>query len=564
MSIDLLESAGAEVQHQEAALAKANEAAAFTMSRSETIDLVRRAVVQSARDGLEAAFDPRVVSSIAWMGTADQSITTTAIKELVRSVNVIHLRKAVMEAAKEQIKKVSSPKGGSPLPAGDWRGIVTRFCEERFAHADGFRLLHADGSFLLYEDQCWRRSTKDEIRAEMAKWLDGAPMEADGEVTPCQPDKHDLDNAMDALASLRYLRVISMPCWQEHACQTLAPPAIIGFRNGLLDLATFRSTDTAVLAPATPRWLSLHCLPFDFTSSATCPGWLAFLDQVAAGDATWIDALQQWMGYCLSTDTSQQKMALFVGPKRAGKGTILRIMRELVGGYNVASPSLKDLASDFGREPLLDKLLALVSDAHLPRHGGEEIVEFLKRVSGEDGITINRKYEKHITTKLHARFVIVCNEMANLHDASGALAGRFLVWPFQKSFGGSEDSGLTKRLETELPGIANWALSGLAAYRRHCVLSQCASGAEVIQDLVRLTSPVLAFTEDICVLGPDQTIASSQLFTLWESWCEAENQHPGTQASFGAMLTAAIPSIRKSRPGARETRAWTYHGIGAA
>jgi len=34
--------------------------------------------------------------------------------------------------------------------------------------------------------------------------------------------------------------------------------------------------------------------------------------------------LQDWFGYTLSPDTSQQKMLMIVGPTRSGKGTIGR------------------------------------------------------------------------------------------------------------------------------------------------------------------------------------------------------------------------------------------------
>jgi putative DNA primase/helicase len=49
--------------------------------------------------------------------------------------------------------------------------------------------------------------------------------------------------------------------------------------------------------------------------------WLSFLARLWPDDAQSIDALQEIFGYVLTSDTSQQKAFLIVGPPRSGKGT---------------------------------------------------------------------------------------------------------------------------------------------------------------------------------------------------------------------------------------------------
>ncbi|MET0915763.1 MAG: bifunctional DNA primase/polymerase, partial [Jiangellaceae bacterium] len=63
----------------------------------------------------------------------------------------------------------------------------------------------------------------------------------------------------------------------------------IALANCVYDLAT----DTEL--PHHPSRWNLTALPFDFDRSATCPGWLAFLEQVLPADS--IVFLQEWMGY---------------------------------------------------------------------------------------------------------------------------------------------------------------------------------------------------------------------------------------------------------------------------
>ena len=65
--------------------------------------------------------------------------------------------------------------------------------------------------------------------------------------------------------------------------------------------------------------------------------------------------------------TDMHKILLLVGPLRGGKGTIARILKDLVGKGNYAGPTLGELGTNFGMAPLIGKPLAIVSDARLGR-----------------------------------------------------------------------------------------------------------------------------------------------------------------------------------------------------
>ena len=159
------------------------------------------------------------------------------------------------------------------------------------------------------------------------------------------------------------------------------------------------------------------------------------------------------------------KILLLVGPTRAGKGVIARTLTALVGHDNVAGPTLSSLGGDFGLAPLLGKPLAVVSDARMSGRGSQVVVERLLAISGEDSITVNRKYRDQWTGKLPSRFMVISNELPQLGDASAAIAGRFVALLLTKSWYGHEDTGLEGQIRTELSGILNWALDGLDAAR---------------------------------------------------------------------------------------------------
>ncbi len=212
---------------------------------------------------------------------------------------------------------------------------------------------------------------------------------------------------------------------------------------------------------ATPRFFTTSALEFDPDPAAAPPNsWHEFLHQLFDGDLEALELLQEWFGYCLTGDTSQQKMMLIVGPKRSGKGTIARVLTRLIGTGNVCGPTTSSLAGTFGLQPLIGKTLALVSDARFHGENIPTVLERLLLITGEDAVTIDRKFLGSVTMKLPTRFMFLSNEFPKLTDASGALASRFMILRLTQSFFGNEDHGLTDRLISELPGILNWAIEG--------------------------------------------------------------------------------------------------------
>lgn len=246
--------------------------------------------------------------------------------------------------------------------------------------------------------------------------------------------------------------------------------------NGLLHLQS-RS-----LTPATPRFFSTTSLGVAYNPEAPAPArWLAFLRQLWPTDDESIAALQEWFGYQLTPDTRQQKIMMLVGPKRSGKGTIMRVLKALLGEDSVAALTLASLGSNFGLWPLIGKTAAIIGDARLGgRSDIAQIVERLLSLSGEDAQTIDRKHREPWTGYLSARMTIVSNELPRFTDASDALSSRMLILELAESFYGREDTGLTDALRGELPGILLWATDGWDRLRQRGRFQQPKASAELL------------------------------------------------------------------------------------
>jgi P4 family phage/plasmid primase-like protien len=220
----------------------------------------------------------------------------------------------------------------------------------------------------------------------------------------------------------------------DRADERTAAAELVACANGLLHLPTER------LYEHDPRLFNMVAVPFAFDPGAPVPErWLQFLDDLWPGDPDAIAALQQWFGYLVSGDTSLHKILLLVGPLRSGKGTIARVLTALVGRANVTGPTLASLGTNFGLQDLIGKSLAVVADARLGT-GASVVVERLLSISGEDTLTVDRKYRNHWTGQLSTRFVIISNELPHFGDASGAIASRFVVLTLNKSWLGQDRS----------------------------------------------------------------------------------------------------------------------------
>jgi len=212
--------------------------------------------------------------------------------------------------------------------------------------------------------------------------------------------------------------------------------------------------------------------------------------------------------------------------------------------------TLAGLGTNFGLASLIGKQVAIISDARLGGRADQHaIAERLLSISGEDTITVDRKYREAWTARLQIRFLILSNELPRLADASGALGGRFIVLVLIHSFYGREDLGLTERLLTELPGIFNWTIAGWQRRSERGHFAQPNSALDAVRQLEDLGSPIGAFLHEECEVEPSCTVEANRLFRAWTDWCgRVGREHPGSTQTFGHDLRAALPGLKTIQP----------------
>ena len=442
-----------------------------------------------------------------------------------------------------------------PTPS-DPVGVAWEFLE-RYRRGDVFTLRSWRGSWVKWERGVWSVTEDDEIREELYKALaTGTYLGKDGVARWWYPTRRKIADVEHAMKAITRLSETAEPGdWIGDAGEATATSELVSVENGILHIPTRK------LTKHNPDLFNLVQVPFEYVSDALTPDrWVKFLEELWPDDPSSALALQEWFGYVVSGRTDLHKMFLLIGPTRAGKSVLARVLGALVGRDSVVWPSLAAVGTNFGLQPLIGKALAIIPDARLGR-GASQIVERLLTISGEDGITVDRKYKEPWTGQMTARFMIISNEIPRFGDASGAIAKRFVLLTLRQDWLGREDTSLADELLTELGGIFKWALDGLDRLTGNGAFEEPAASREAISTMEDLTSPVAAFARDRCNLGHRYEIPVKDLFAAWKDWCGRNENNPGTTAIFGRNLSAAFPAIRRTRPSGEGRRPYVYQGV---
>lgn len=306
-------------------------------------------------------------------------------------------------------------------------------------------------------------------------------------------------------------------------------------QNGILN------TETGELEPHTPQFFSTNILPWEYDPTAQCPTWDRFLCEIFEGDMERARFVEEWIGYMMVRDYSFQKIGLFMGAPRSGKTTIANLVKSLVGDTSYMGIDLGGFAQDGIMESAINKTVLWVGDAgsiHGPQR--QQIVDRLKTISGVGDVSISRKWKSAYYGRLPGRISITCNNLLAFSDDSGALAERFLICPFNKSFLGKEDPTLEKRLAAELPGIANRCIEGLRRLRARGRFVE-PSIAQVEREAIKSRySPLQAFCEAECHFTTGYVTPVDEIYSRYLSWATRERMKAVSRSIFVEKLRSTM------------------------
>ncbi|MFB9262836.1 phage/plasmid primase, P4 family [Bradyrhizobium erythrophlei] len=361
------------------------------------------------------------------------------------------------------------------------------------------------------------------------------------------PKPKHVNELIDAIKARVLLNEeIEVGTWLGDDAAPWGDGAFICCRNGVVRLSDGK------LWPHDPKLFVLNAIETEYLPEAQATRWQSFLDELWTDDEVTRDALQEFFGLVLTDETRFQKGFILVGPARSGKGTIARVLRNLLGSKNYCGPSLNQMAREFGLQSFIGKKLAVVPDARLDNRANRSVItEKLLSIIGEDPQDINRKNKDFWSGVLRTRIMILSNELPDFKDDTGVIATRFIILQTQVSFLGREDPGLEDKLSAELSGILNWAIAGWQRLASRGKFKPPGNG-ELNDELAGMASSIKAFVAERCELGADYSAAVDTIYSSYREWCQSNgggwsDRLPINQFS-GKLRSAFHGQIETIRP----------------
>lgn len=276
-----------------------------------------------------------------------------------------------------------------------------------------------------------------------------------------------------------------------------------------------------VLKPHAQIHKNTRNLPIAYIPDAPAPElWLQWVSDLFADEPDRILLLQEIMGWAMCGDTlGIEKAVLFIGPTRAGKGVIIKVLRALLGSA-ATSCIFGSLADDKQLASMRSSNIAIDSDAVAPdRHSAKAVVGVFNKLTANEPVTIKLLYQQQPwQAPLNCKLLLAANRIPAMFDDSAAAANRWIPLVFTKSFLGHEDPFLAGRLLEELPSIALWAIEGLERLKTTRRFTLPESSLDKLDALVTHGSPLTEFVEDSLTVGVDERASDEQLWSSYVAW----------------------------------------------
>jgi phage/plasmid-associated DNA primase len=346
-------------------------------------------------------------------------------------------------------------------------------------------------------------------------------------------------------------------------------------RSGLVDPLT------GELEPARPDHYCTWRIEVGYDRDAKCPWWETMIadmfgDKPEAEQAALVRVVQECMGAALIDKKSRalSKGVVFWGIENRAKSGVLDVVTGLFGGNPIGAP-IGMVDSAHGLMPFVRRAPWVLHEAF---NGQWHFSSTVKSIITQEPVQINIKNGPMITQIVRAPIFWATNFQPQFKEATRAIVSRMIVIEVTRAFiegkpiGAAAEAarqGFTKPGEficaTELPGVLNWAITGLARALERGAIASTGSIVATAKAIHQDSNLVAGFLEECVEFDPMARIRTTDFCLAHSAWwmeLKGEDRRLPTNEAIGKALRAmGDDRIGIDREEMREGNSRYYCGI---
>ena len=295
-----------------------------------------------------------------------------------------------------------------------------------------------------------------------------------------------------------------------------------------------------------PEYYFTKITSVDCADAADCPRWLAFLDDIFAGDKDLIRYIQKAVGYSLTGSTAEQCAFFLYGTGRNGKSTFIDVIRDVFGDY-AANIQPETIMVKSSQSNAINSDIARLKGARLvtsvePNEGVRLNEGLLKQLTGDDTVTARKLYSEEFEFKPEFKLWMATNHKPIIRGTDTGIWRRIHMIPFNVQIPEDKvDKNLTHKLKAEMTAIFKWCIDGCLMWQREG-LQMPAAVLKSVREYRREMDVISAFIEDKCTL--EGTVQASMLYAAYASWADSNNEYCMSNTKFSTELAKRFEKIK--------------------
>jgi putative DNA primase/helicase len=243
----------------------------------------------------------------------------------------------------------------------------------------------------------------------------------------------------------------------------------------------------------------------------------------------------RWLGYCLTGNTDEHKLAFFYGHGRNGKSTLLGVVMEILGDYARPAPSGFLMTSKYAAN-------SSAPSPEVAQLRGRRFVSvvLVKQLTGGDRISARFLHQNLKDFSPSHKLVLCGNDKPAVRGTDEGIWSRLLLVPFNITIPEKErDPELKRKLLAEAPGILALLVRSCLEWQGEKVGLQPPESVEKASAGYRAEQDVVSrFLEACCIVKGSAQATKDALYGAFKVWCESEGQSGPPKRGFGEALLA--------------------------